>query len=425
MEKTYYDETLGMSIKINVLSNGLTCYIIPKERFAEKEAVLCVNYGSCDTAFEYNGKTVKTPEGIAHFLEHKLFEDEEINVFNKFTENGANVNAFTNILNTAYYFSGIDNFYENLDLLLEFTQRIKLTEKNVEKEKGIIAQEIRMYDDNAFWQMRLNLMQALYKNCPVRNNIAGSVESITSITKDMLENCFNTFYYAENSALICVGDFDENKIYEMAEKKIKKLEKREIKSLYGEEPNGILKSKTEAEMELSRPMFSLGFKETNLCESIENRMVGTKILMDVLAGLSSNFFNTLYEKGHIDGPVSLEYSAESFFGTAVFSGTCENPEKTTELIIEEINKVKKDGICQERFEQIKNKHLGRFYRSFNDIDAIAMGQTSLFNKSLHLFDFLEALKKCSLEETQKKLEKLFKDDNYSLSIMRPVSTVKQ
>lgn len=419
MENKKYSDVLYETMFINKLSNGLTCYIIPKKDYVEKQAAICTNYGSVDSQFSVDGKTTQVPDGIAHFLEHKLFEDEKMSVFDEFVKLGANVNAFTNFTNTAYYFNSIDNFDENLALLLDFTSTPYFTDENVEKEKGIIAQEINMYSDNPYWQMYLNLQDAMYENCPVKKNIAGSVDSIMQINKDMLYECYETFYYSENMALICVGDFDNERIYDIAERHIKPKKQRQLDRIYGEEPAAVKTQKVENQMSLSRPMFNLGFKEQVFDGDIVSRIINTKILMDVMAGESSSFFNEMYANGQIDGAFGLEYVNSHFYGTAVFAGSTDDPDKVAALIMTETERIKKQGINEERFEQIRNKHIGRFVRSFNSIDAIATGQIDLFSKGLDIFDIMEGYKSCTKAQLSERLNQLFNTDNVVLSIMKP------
>jgi len=172
MDSIKVNKTVNESIYFKRLSNGMKCYIIPKLGYVEKQAMLGVNYGSVDYVFSAGGKDFAQPAGVAHFIEHKMFENKEINVFERFMGLKASVNAFTNFTNTAYYFTGSENFYECLRLLLEFVQRPHFTDENVEKEKPIIAQEIEMYEDNPFWVMYFNLLGALYKESPIRQKIA-------------------------------------------------------------------------------------------------------------------------------------------------------------------------------------------------------------------------------------------------------------
>ncbi len=419
MEVLKYNDLLNESMYINKLPNGLNCYIIPKKGYVEKQAIICTNYGSIDVKFEVDGQKIQSPDGIAHFLEHKLFEDEHKCIFDEFVKLGANVNAFTNYTNTAYYFNTIDNFDESLKLLLDFTSTPYFTDENVEKEKGIITQELNMYSDNPFWKVYINLQEAMYLKSPVKKNIAGTVESIKDVNKDMLYSCYNSFYFPNNMALICVGDFDKDAIYNIANEHCKFSENKEISRIYDDEPIAIKTRYVEEKMSLSRPMFNIGFKDNYFKHNIADTIVSTRILMDIISGGSSDFFNNLYRDGLVDGMISFEYLNSSFYGTAVFSASSENPEKVCILLLDEIEKTKKQGINEERFNQIKNKHMGRFIRGFNNIDSIASTQVDLFSKEIDLFDLMNSYQNINIYSLKERLNELFTNNNYVVSVVLP------
>jgi predicted Zn-dependent peptidase len=374
-----------------------------------------------DERLEIGDETAEIPDGAAHFLEHKLFENETNHIFNSFMKLGASVNAYTTFSSTAYYFNCFDGFDENLRLLLNFTSNPWITDENVEKEKGIICQEINMYRDNPFWRVYFNLLDAMYEKCPVRKNIAGSVESVMSIDKDILLKCFKGFYYPGNMALICAGDFDgessRQSVYAAAETLRDDRAAGALKRAHGLEPETVNRVKTEERMSVSRPMFNIGFKEKVTDETnIALRIVSAKILMDVLAGESSDFFRDLYEDEKADGPFGFEYLSGEGYGASVLSNSCDNPDDAVERIINEIQNLKLNGVNEDRFELIRTKHLGRFARSFNSIDAITNGAVDLFSKSIDFFNILRAYDECSAEMINDRLRGM---DNYSVSIARP------
>lgn len=213
MEKRVY-ETLHEELFYEKMDNGLDVYILPKKGFNKTYATFTTNYGSVDNQFVPLGKTEmkRVPDGIAHFLEHKLFEKEDGDVFQQFSKQGASANAFTTFTRTAYLFSSTDNVEKNLETLIDFVQSPYFSDKTVEKEKGIIGQEIRMYDDNPDWRVYFGAIESMYHNHPVKIDIAGTVESIAQITKELLYECYETFYHPSNMLLFVVGPVDEQKI---------------------------------------------------------------------------------------------------------------------------------------------------------------------------------------------------------------------
>src|SRR5699024_6543886 len=309
-EKLLYTET----------QNGLKIYFMPKKGYIKKHAMFSTDYGSIDNKFIPIGedKPLEVPEGIAHFLEHKLFEEPELNIFEKFSDIGGSVNAFTSFNQTSYLFETIDNFYENLELLIKFVQSPYLTDKNVEKEKGIISQEIRMYEDDPGWKVYFNLLEAMYSSNPVRIDIAGTIDSITNINKKLLYKAYNTFYHPSNMILFVVGDLDFKEIIKVVEKSEKKTKNKisnieRIKSL---EIEGINKSIVEYKMYTSNPIFHIGFKDKDigkLGKSKVEKDLKTDIILDMLFGNSSKFYNEFYEKGLIDSSFGANYTGKQSY----------------------------------------------------------------------------------------------------------------
>ena len=430
MEKLRQSALLGERMYINRLQNGLTCYIIPRKDYVGQSAMVCVNYGSADARFELEGREFAPPSGIAHFLEHKMFEDEQLNIFDEFVKLGASVNAYTNVHSTAYYFSCNDMFYDNLRLLLRLVTLPHFTDENVEKEKGIIWQEIGMYDDNPFWRAYMNMQHAMYSHSSVRDSIVGDVESIRRITKGDLQQAYGAFYHPSNMALVCVGRFAREEVYRIARKAFVGAPKQaDVKRLRDHEPPEVAESFVSSGMSLSKPMFSLGFKEDvgsvsssdqRLPKTVTRKAAATKVLMDVLAGQSSELFNHMYRSGLVDTPLSLEYISGRGFGQAVFGGVSGEPEKARERILHEIEKVRQNGADSARFRQILNKHMGRFFRLFNSIEAVRNLQADLFaaGADIDIFGMTEAYGELRAEDLDGRLRELFRGDNHVLSVVR-------
>ncbi|MCL2851415.1 MAG: insulinase family protein [Defluviitaleaceae bacterium] len=428
MEKLRHSAILGESLYINRLQNGLTCYIIPRKDYVGQSAMLCVNYGSIDARFTAFGREHEPPRGIAHFLEHKMFEDAQINLFDEFVRLGASVNAYTNFQSTAYYFSCTDMFYDSLRLLLRLVTLPHFTDENVDKEKGIITQEIGMYDDNPFWRAYSNMQRAMYAANPVRDSILGDTESIGRITPDSLRQVYDAFYHPQNMALVCVGRFSREEVYKIARKAFVGAQKHtDVTRLRENEPPQVSEDFISSDMSLSKPTFSLGFKEDADLEPSDARTVtrkaaAAKALMDVLAGQSSELFNGMYRERLVDTPISLEYISGRGFGQVVFGASSNEPEKARERILREIDRVRQHGVESTRFRQILNKHVGSFFRLFNSIEALRNLQADLYcagvGSDIDIFDLSEAYAGLCAEDLDKRLRELFRSDNHVLSIVR-------
>jgi predicted Zn-dependent peptidase len=413
-------DLLGETLYMDKLPSGVECYVLPKGKFVEKQAMIAIKYGSADNRYLEDGKLRETPEGVAHFLEHKMFEDEEVPVLEKFVSQGGNVNAFTTYTHTSYYFSCIDNFYENLDLLFSFVQTPHFTDENVEKEKGIISQEIKMYADTPSWRVYMNLHRALYNHGPIRDNIAGTIDSIELIDKGVLYDCYNAFYHPANMAVIAVGDIDPEEFAESVGKKIKPRKSGGIERLHEAEPKEAKMSYIEEKMAVSMPCFQFGFKETDFSSETAMKIASSKILADLVAGESSPLYGRMFDKGLIDGSFSMDYLCGSFYGATIFSGSSNEPIKVRELILEEISRISKEGVDPLRFGACKRKHLGRYLMSFDMISHMAINQVDLYSKGLDLFDLLNAFQNVSIDDVNDRLRSHLISDSSALSVVSPL-----
>lgn len=395
---------------IKELSSGAKCYIIPKEGYIEKQAIVAFNYGSADSG--------AYPDGIAHFMEHKLFEDKEVNVFEQFVRHGGDVNAFTNYTNTAYYFTCTDNFEQNFKTLLNFVQTPYFTEENVEKEKGIITQEINMYNDDPFWRGYIKLMELLYHANPVRDDIAGTEESISKITDKMLYECYEKYYNPGNMAVICVGDIEPNEVTDIAEALIKKKSKYEQKKSYPEEQDMVKGNREEVCMSLSMPLFNIGFKDANLAQDIAVRMAAGKIAIDLIAGEGSDLYEKLYSSNLIDDSFSSDYAASSFYGYGIISGVSDSPDSVYEAVNSTCETFGKNGFSDKDFYRIRNKHMGNLKRMFNSIGAVSQGQVDFFANDKTIFHLVDAYEKITPEDVFNKISSCYKSTGSAVSIVK-------
>jgi predicted Zn-dependent peptidase len=400
--QTYSKKTINETIYTEKLDNGLFCCLSPKKGYAEKKAALAVNYGSNEYKFVVGNEKRTTPLGIAHFLEHKLFEGENGNAFDKFVELGASLNAYTNYATTAYHFFCTENFDKCLTELLTFTQSPVFTDENVKKEQGIIEQEIKMYQDNPYWKCFFNLMNTMYSHSPVRNDIAGDIESINEITKEILHECYKYFYSPCNTILSCAGELEFEKIIEITKKYMAQKKNTTVKRVYDKEPQSIESDYTEEAMPISRQIYSIGYKDT---VSDIKETASAKIMLDCLFGSGSDFYDENYRLGHIDGSFSVEYNQSPIHGTVIFSGNSDNPKD----IAERIQRESHTELSQKDFERIKNKHIGRLIRSFNSIDGIVNAHVELFAKCsdkdfINLIDVVETYQDISLADVKNRFD---------------------
>lgn len=405
-------------------SSGLNCLVIPKKGYSKKYATFSTQYGSVDNEFIIPGEQEKTrvPDGIAHFLEHKLFEQKDGSVMDKFAALGSRPNAFTSFNQTVYLFSCTDKFRENFDLLLNFVQNPYITEESVEREKGIIGQEINMYRDDPGWRVSFNLLEAFYREHPVKYDIAGSIESISEITRDTLYKCYNTFYHPSNMVITVVGDVDHRKVFEQVEKNIKPLQKvPEIKRIFPEESDSLNKKYIEQNMHVSTPLFYTGFKDSNYNlqgMDIIKYDLAVKLLLSMLVGKSSELYAELYDKGLINTTFEMDFSIEKSYAYSMIGGESVNPEAVRDKIIKEIKRLNRSGLDPQAFERILNASKGRFLRQMNSVESISRTFINLYFKGVTMFDYLTVYDTISFDYIQETFNRHFDIDRMALSVVK-------
>lgn len=427
MEKIVND-ILKEEVYYEKLENGLDVYFMPKHGFTKKYAILATNYGSNELEFIPIGedKKVRVNEGIAHFLEHKMFEQPDGgNAFDKFSKWGASANAFTNFTMTAYLFSATENFYDSLEHLIDYVQTPYFTDENVEKEKGIIEQEIKMYDDDPDWNVYFNCLKALYVNYPVRVDIAGSVESIYKITKEELYKCYNTFYNPGNMVLFVVGDLEEEKVMEVVKKvnhyDIAKLSNK-IEKFYPEEPKNINQKEIVASFPVSMPSFNIAFKDNKVGikgNELLRKEIITEILIDMIFKKGSLLFEDLYMKGLINDNFGGGFSSQIDYGFTIIGGESKDPRAVKNTILEYIQKYKDEGLSKEEFERVKKKKIGSFLKYFDSVNFIANNFISYRFKDINLLDYLDVLKEVTFDEVVERLNSHLKEEYCVISIVEP------
>ena len=411
---------------VEKLENGLTVIIIPKANTNKKYIMWGTHFGSIDNHFimPKTGEEVYIPDGVAHFLEHKMFEQENgKNSLDVLMALGIDANAYTTNDHTAYLFECSNKFYEGLDELMDYVQHPYFTDENVEKEKGIIAQEIKMYDDDPGWRMYINAMDCMYKNNPVKLDIAGTVESISKITPDVLYKCYNTFYNPSNMTMVVCGDFvPEDLLEEIKKRLVKKEPQGEIKRIYPPKENKINKQYKEDEMEVSMPIFAIGYKDNEeLKENRENiikKHIAIEILLNIAIGKSSDLYKELYESGDLLAEPDLDYEFSDEYAHVLISGQSTNPKKIYEKVKETFEKYKQDGLDEEHFNRIQRKIYGDYVVEYNSVGDIARMFLSDKMKQINSFDYIEEYFQVTKEYTEDVLKNVFKTENMILSVVK-------
>lgn len=406
--------------------SGLKTFVIPRKGYLKKYATFSTHYGSVDNEFTIPGdaQPTKVPDGIAHFLEHKLFEQKDGNVMEKFSKLGSNPNAYTSFNQTVYLFSCTDRFEENLDLLLNYVQNPYISEESIEKEKGIIGQEIMMYQDDPGWRAFFNLLGAFYSKSPVRIDIAGTAESISKIDKELLYKCYNTFYHPSNMVILVVGDVEPQGVFSQVEAALEKTDARQpIKRIMPQEPGSINKNYVEQSLAVSMPIFQMGYRENCLVGSgieLLKREVAVKLLLDMLTGRSSSLYEELYGEGLLNSSFEFDFTIEEGYAFSVLGGESIDPIKVRDRFCQKVEETKKQGLDRETYERLIRAMLGRYMRQFNSIERISHSFISVYFKGVNIFDYLEVYDKISFEYVNEVFKEHFNQENLALSIIKPV-----
>ncbi|KIL50535.1 zinc protease [Jeotgalibacillus alimentarius] len=419
---------LDEELYIEKMSNGLQVCILPKKDFNKTFATFTTKYGSIDNQFIPLGEEdyIRVPDGVAHFLEHKMFEKEEGDVFQKFSINGASANAFTSFTRTAYLFSSTSNFEKNLDVLIDFVQAPYFTEETVEKEKGIIGQEITMYDDNADWRLYFGAIENMFKHHPVKVDIAGTVESISAITKDHLYQCYNTFYHPSNMMLFIVGAVDPEEVMNHVRdnQSAKSFEPEEtIDRKFADEPDAVNREHHELKMDVQVSKCMVGIKSD--AKEISGKELLKKELsvntaLDILFGKTSEHYTSLYDEGLIDDHFSYDFTQENNFGFALVGSNTPDPEKLSAQIKEILlNEVQSPSITEDQLQSVKKKNIGGFLRSLNSPEFIANQFTRYAFNDMDLFEAVPVLETLTLEDVHEAFSSLVQEDRITSFYILP------
>ncbi|MBB6019410.1 putative Zn-dependent peptidase [Paenibacillus sp. JGP012] len=423
MESIRYEQ-LQETLYYEVMDNGLHVYVLPKSGFQKTYATFATKYGSVDNHFQVQGQAeVKVPDGIAHFLEHKMFEEPTGDIFATFASQGASANAFTSFDQTVYLFSATENINENIQTLVDFVQNPYFTDQNVNKEKGIIEQEINMYADSPDWRVYFGLIEAMYQKHPVHIDIAGTVQSIHTITKEMLYTCYNAFYHPSNMLLFVVGGVDPEQVISMIRENQaqKKYEAQgQIQRFFEPEPAQVGEARREVQLSVSLPKCLFGFKETDVGltgKELLHRDTTTQLMMDLLFGSSTRLFQKLYDENLISDSFGHEYISSPQYAFSAVGGDTPDPDQLLKRIREEVDVIVQKGFESSDFERARKKKMGGYLRMLNSPENIASEFTRQQFRGVDFFSMLSLYETITLEDVNQRLKQHIRWDQMAVSLV--------
>ena len=422
MTKTEYPR-IGETVLTETLPNGLRVAIVPKPGYRKRYAFFTTRYGGMDMKFKLDGVWHDTPAGIAHYLEHKMFDTEDGNALLELSMNGAEPNAFTANSMTAYYFDCTEHFEDNLRRLLSFVTVPWFTEESVEKERGIIAQEIRMTEDSPSWRLYKDLLGCLYRNSPVSTAIAGTVESIQLITPQLLYDCHKAFYAPSNMALCVVGSVDAEKVVSIAREVVTAEAGEEIERDYGSSEDSVpARPESRRTMEVASRQFLAGFK----CDVpaagealLRDSLIGD-LACDVLISSSSPLYNRLYAAGDINDTFDCEYSQLPGVAYVSLGGECREPERVTKLITDEAARLGREGVDEALFRQLLRASFGSSLRALNSFENIAAALTDGCFRGFDPNRFPEVYDAITKEDVENYLRVNFVPERQAIAVLEPI-----
>lgn len=421
-KETIFSPRLGEGYMRVKHQSGLTLLLCPTPQFSSVYALFGAEVGSIDVSFKTDADDdfVTVPAGIAHYLEHKLFESEEGDAFERYAKTGASANAYTSFDKTAYLFSCSDNFEASLDILLDFVTHPYFTEETVRKEQGIIGQEIKMYDDDPGWRVMFNLLGALYKNNPVRVDIAGTVESIAQIDAPLLYRCYNTFYNLNNMVLAIAGNFEVESVLKAADKILKTAEPIKIEAKTPAEPREVNERRAEMKLPVAMPLFNIGFKQPagTKRENALNQVLD-EILLEIIAGEASPLYRRLYDTGLINPTFDTEAFTGRDFACCIFSGESREPDKVYSEICAEIDRLKAGGLDEAAFTRNKKATYGRYIRMLNHVDDIASVMMHSHFGGFTAYELIDTVADCTLEQMNLRLKENLMCEHSAISVIMP------
>ncbi len=415
------DAVTGEVLYSGVHTSGVRIFVLPKPGFRKCMAMFATAYGSIDTTYTADGVEKRIPDGTAHFLEHKLFEEEQGNVFDRFSVLGANANAFTSFGTTAYYFTASDRFCENLETLISFVQSPYFTEESILKEQGIIGQEIKMYEDDPSWQVYYKGIEGLYHKHPVKIDIAGTVDTIADISEKTLYEIYNQYYHPSNMVLFVAGDVSVDEVFETAQRTLKDIEPlaAPIQRKLPDEPDSIVSHCVEKRLDVAVPMFQIAFKDnvTDLRgKQLLKKEIICEMLMELMFGKSGVIYKELYESGLINKTFSAEYSGHRDYAFATVGADSKHPYEAYDRFMELLDTV---TITEADFIRAKKCAWGDYIDMFDSTESLGYSFTLHQLIGVDMFDFKEAYDSITYEDLCERRDALLRKENSCLSVIMP------
>lgn len=400
--------------------SGLDIFVWEMEGFSTTDALFGTKYGSINTRFKTGSdkEFTSVPEGIAHFLEHKLFENEDCDVFELYAKTGASANAYTSFDKTCYLFSCSENYKESLDILVSFVQSPYFTKETVDKEQGIIAQEIKMCNDNPNLRVFYNMLKCLYHSHPVKIDIAGTVNSISKIDADLLYKCYNTFYNLHNMVLVVAGNVKVDEVMEIADRRLKKCDDVKLETEFPDEPDTIVSKENVCKMSVGIPIFNIGFK-SKPCRGYAGLKAELEacVALSVMADSSSVLYKSMMEDGLINTSFSTEVFDGNGYFTVIFGGESKNPREVMKRINDEIDRLKIHGIDRTMYENIKKSTYGSAIRELDSTESVASAMINSYFSDVSPFDTMKILTEMTYDDVQKCICERFNPENAAISIV--------
>ncbi len=410
--------------------SGLDIYFFPK-KMTSSYAIFGTKYGSLDSSFKKDGELITVPDGIAHFLEHKLFECEDgSDAFERFSDYGADANAYTSFNKTAYLFSSTDNFEDSLYELLDFVTHPYFTDASVAKEQGIIAQEIKMYDDNPSDRCFYGMLEGMYEHHSVKRNICGTVESISKITPELLYDCYNTFYNLSNMALIVSGDLDIDEIIKVADRALPQNAKpvNIVRSdENSKERREVFSPLVEQKMNVSKPLFCIGIKDTDIPSDPAARQKKDAVMSmldEMLFSRCSDFYNDLIDRQIITPSFSYGYTVSSSFAYNSLAGEADDPKLVWEELFKYLDKVRLEGLSQKDFERAKRVMYAEYVKLFDSTESIANTLLGFICDGADIFEYNDILRSVSFDDVKEAFKSSFDKECFALSVVYPITEQK-
>lgn len=413
------EPVLGEAVSCATTRSGLRVRVAERPQFRETAAAITFAYGSTDLGFRSDGAEVTTPAGTAHYLEHKLFEDPDLNALERFAVRGARVNAMTGFTRTTYYFTATDRVEENLRDLLHLVAHAHITPENVDKERGIIAQEVRMYEDAPEYCTMFDLLGCLYGEHPVRYTVGGTVESIQGITAGMLLGCHRAFYRTGNAALAVAGPVDPEMVLALAEECLLPAGPAPERLLPQDLGPPVARERRRV-MAVARPKLLLGLKDRSLPKGIEaqlQRQLETRALLERLFGVSSELREAMRQSGDVDDTLSHGYQGERSFGFALCGCETDEPDRTAPALERAL--LKAPAVAEEHLERMRRVFLGQFVRSFESSRALAFGHCNEALEGVLPFSSLRRVRALTLAMVRERQAELCRAENLAVAVTAP------